>query len=208
MAIQMVMFGAALALFAGGASAQTCEVQSCTIAQISGSTGTPYTGGVANAPTGGTAAGDQCIASYGYLGAYTGPFPSSSRRFPKRSEKAWKGTELMRRASEEAMAVHAPVLEERQSACAPYTLIFARGTTEPGTLGGSVGPALQTGLNSTAPGQWNIQGVPYNATVDGDECLGLPGGVIATAQIESVASQCPDTKVSRKRVEFIDTFVF
>lgn len=203
MAIQTVLISVALALFASSASGQRCEVQSCKIAQISGSTGTPYTGGLANFPTGGTAAGDQCIASYGSEGAYTGPFPAALR-FARRSEKPWKGTELMRRTSEEAGLVGAPVLEERQSGCAPYTLIFSRGTSETGTLGDTVGPALQTGLNAAAPGKWSIQGVPYQATTDGDDCLGLPGGVIATNLIESVASRCPNTKVSRRHLLELD----
>ncbi|KAL9097396.1 MAG: hypothetical protein Q9165_000291 [Trypethelium subeluteriae] len=198
MAVRRAVLAATALYLAGIAHAQTCEVQSCKIAQISGSTGTPYTGGLANFSTGGTASGDACIASYASEGAYTGPFPPSLR-FARRSETRWQGAELMRRAANEAKLADNPSLEQRQSACAPYTLIFSRGTSEVGTLGETVGPALQTGLNLAAPGKWNIQGVPYQATVDGDDCLGLPGGVIATSQIESVASECPNTKASEKR---------
>ena len=193
-----MMQSAALAtiavFFACCVSGQSCEDQSCQIADISGSTGVPYTGGLANFPTGGTATGDACIARYDSEGAYTGPFPPALKRV-RRSQRGWKGVELMRRARDEAELEVSSHLQERQSACAPYTLIFARGTGETGTLGDTVGPALQAGLELAAPGQWNIQGVPYQATVDGDDCLGLPGGAIATSLIESVATKCPNTKV-------------
>ena len=199
MTVWASLIAAALALFTSATSAQSCDVQSCQIADISGSTGVPYTGDLSNFPTGGTASGAACIASYGSEGAYTGPFPPESRR-ARRSGKAWQGIELMHRTIDEAEGEDLSHLEERQSGCAPYTLIFARGTSEDGTLGDSVGPALQTGLNAAAPGQWSIQGVPYDATVDGDNCLGLPGGVIASNLIEQVASECPDTKVSKKGI--------
>ena len=74
-------------------------------------------------------------------------------------------------------------------------MIFARGTTEEGNIGETVGPALQEGLSVGQPGKWAFQGVNYDATVDGDDCLGLPGGVVATQYIEQAATQCPNTKV-------------
>ncbi|KAI9659553.1 MAG: hypothetical protein M1821_001812 [Bathelium mastoideum] len=195
MATRRMLIATVLTFLYSSISAQSCEDQSCEIADISGSTGIPYTGGLANFPTGGTASGDQCIASYASEGAYTGPFPPSLR-FARRSQKAWQGIELMQRATAEARTTSdASELQKRQRGCLPYTLIYSRGTSESGTLGETVGPALQAGLDLAAPGKWSIQGVPYQATVDGDDCLGLPGGVIATDLIESVASECPNTKI-------------
>ena len=46
-----------------------------------------------------------------------------------------------------------------------------------------------------APGKWSIQGVAYDASVDGDNCLGLPGGAIASQLINQIASSCPTTKI-------------
>ena len=62
-------------------------------------------------------------------------------------------------------------------------------------MGETVGPALQEGLSAAGLGQWAFQGVTYDATVDGDDCLGLPGGAVATQYIEQAATQCPNTKV-------------
>ena len=54
---------------------------------------------------------------------------------------------------------------------------------------------LAAGLEVTAPGKWNIMGVSYSNSIDGDYCLGLPGGMIAAQMLNSVASSCPDTKI-------------
>lgn len=84
-------------------------------------------------------------------------------------------------------------LEKRQlGGCKDYTLVFARGTTEPGTMGMTVGPALQAGLSGS---KWDIQGVSYSASIDGINCIGLPGGVKAMAQINKISEKCPNTKI-------------
>lgn len=56
--------------------------------------------------------------------------------------------------------------------CNKNILIFARGTTETGTLGIAVGPVLKSGLSY----DWTVVGVPYDADMASDNCLGLPGG--------------------------------
>ncbi|KAF3128747.1 hypothetical protein TWF594_011498 [Orbilia oligospora] len=56
------------------------------------------------------------------------------------------------------------------SACKPFTLIFARGTTEVGNLGTVVGPPLISALGRVLPGGANalaVQGVNYPANVAG-----------------------------------------
>ena len=65
------------------------------------------------------------------------------------------------------------------STCAPMTVIFARGTTEPGNVGVVTGPpffdALTSMLGASAV---NIQGVDYSASIEGF----LQGGDAAGTQ--------------------------
>lgn len=58
---------------------------------------------------------------------------------------------------------------ELGGACTEYTLVFARGTTEPGNLGILVGPPLVMALTSlVGDSALTVQGVNnYGATVDG-----------------------------------------
>ena len=72
--------------------------------------------------------------------------------------------------------------------CSPFALVFARGTTEQGNLGGTVGPKLQKDLEAAMPGQWLYQGVTYDASVEGDIELGGPGGKAAAQIIDAGAA--------------------
>ena len=164
---------------------QECAGQSCTIAALSGSSGQPYDPSVT--PTGGSDSGDCCILTYNPSAASV----LFAEKPALQTECAASKSKMLQKRD-----LDSNVIENiKRAACAPYTLIFARGTTEIGTLGETVGPALDLGLNIAAPGQWSIQGVNYQATVDGDNCLGLPGGSIAAQQLEQVASSCPSTKI-------------
>lgn len=71
----------------------------------------------------------------------------------------------------------APILEDGKAignvraaatACAPMMVVFARGTTETGTLGTVAGPPLVSALGK-AVGASNVavQGVPYPADIPG-----------------------------------------
>jgi hypothetical protein len=62
--------------------------------------------------------------------------------------------------------------------CTEYTLIFARGTTEPGNVGILVGPPLITAIrNIVGSSALTVQGVNnYGATVDGYLEGGDPAG--------------------------------
>jgi hypothetical protein len=51
--------------------------------------------------------------------------------------------------------------------CKKVTLIYARGTTEFGTMGQTVGPALQRALQAKFPGQVSVMGVQYPADMGG-----------------------------------------
>jgi hypothetical protein len=75
--------------------------------------------------------------------------------------------------------------------CYPYTLLFARGTSETGLLGGSVGPLLKSSLGP----EWYVEGVAYEANTEGIECLGMPGGVQCVKQIDELVERCPETTV-------------
>lgn len=77
-------------------------------------------------------------------------------------------------------------------ACSPNILLWARGTLEVGNMGSTVGPKLSRQLPKT---QWAVVGVPYSADVAGDNCVGLPGGMIAKSMLESAAAKCPRSRL-------------
>ncbi|KAF3002134.1 hypothetical protein E8E14_001654 [Neopestalotiopsis sp. 37M] len=85
------------------------------------------------------------------------------------------------------------------SGCTAYTVLFARGTTETGTLGTVVGPGLQKAVQSSlGADQVTIKGTSYPADMAGitSEATGSgPGSKAMTADATSVLSSCPDTKI-------------
>jgi cutinase len=87
------------------------------------------------------------------------------------------------------------------SGCKPITYIFARGTTENGNMGSTVGPAFAATLKS-AFGQSNVavQGVDYPANVNGAiqgsiNPKGAQGAKKMASLAQQAASKCPDSKV-------------
>ncbi|ETS84406.1 hypothetical protein PFICI_02431 [Pestalotiopsis fici W106-1] len=85
------------------------------------------------------------------------------------------------------------------SGCTAYTVLFARGTTETGTLGTVVGPGLQKAVQSSlGADQVTMKGTSYPADMAGitSEATGSgPGSKAMTADATSVLSSCPDTKI-------------
>ncbi|KAI0142014.1 cutinase-domain-containing protein [Pestalotiopsis sp. NC0098] len=85
------------------------------------------------------------------------------------------------------------------SGCTAYTLLFARGTTETGTLGTVVGPGLQKSVQSAlGADQVTVKGTTYAADMAGitAESTGSgPGSKAMTADATSILSSCPDTKL-------------
>ncbi|KAF5870952.1 putative cutinase precursor protein [Botrytis fragariae] len=91
----------------------------------------------------------------------------------------------------------APTGSIEARACSDVTVIFARGTTETGTLGTVVGPpflsALKSALGSSSV---TMNGVDYPADVPGFLEGGDPtGSKTMASMVTSTLSSCPDTKV-------------
>ncbi|KAF2397846.1 cutinase-domain-containing protein [Trichodelitschia bisporula] len=182
---------------------QKCTGQSCEIANLSGSTGLPFKlDPTRPKPSGSNEGGFKCIQSHRQYGAGVasaadiGVAPKTS---PSRERYLWPerlGYDRFPEVLPDRSGPERFGLTPRQAGgCKPYTLVFARGTTEPGTMGMTVGPTLSSGLKSAMPGKWDVQGVSYTADIAGDNCIGLPGGVKCMAQINKIAAKCPSTKM-------------
>ena len=81
--------------------------------------------------------------------------------------------------------------------CKPVTVIFARGTTEPGNVGSRVGPPFFNALE-VAIGNENmaVQGVDYPAAILGYIKDGDPAGTTKLASlVQQAVSLCPSTQI-------------
>jgi hypothetical protein len=159
--------------------------QSCAIAALVGSSNESFeeilqaSGGKQPKAKGGANTGKTCITKYfKELGIKAPPGTASGSAPPmKRSVTVPPYNELDSEHSN---------LQPRQS-CKANILLFARGTTEPGTMGMTVGPALSAQLSS----KFSSVGVSYTADIEGINCIGLPGGVKCRDQLAKLAAQCP-----------------
>ena len=81
--------------------------------------------------------------------------------------------------------------------CAAVTVVFARGTTEPGNVGTVVGPPLFSALDQTlGAGNVAAQGVDYPADVAGFLAGGDDAGAATMADlVTQAATDCPDTQI-------------
>ncbi|KAH8723270.1 cutinase, partial [Phaeosphaeriaceae sp. PMI808] len=80
--------------------------------------------------------------------------------------------------------------------CADMTVIFARGTTEPGNMGLVTGPPFIDALGKQLGGKsLAVQGVEYPATFAGFNRNGTDGVPSMTSFINDAISNCPNTKV-------------
>ena len=89
------------------------------------------------------------------------------------------------------------VTQNELALCRPVTVIFARGTNEPGNVGSLVGPPFFKALD-LALGEENlaVQGIDYPATISGYLKGGDSKGTEKLASVsEEAAKQCPDTQI-------------
>ncbi|KAK2012027.1 cutinase [Colletotrichum eremochloae] len=98
-----------------------------------------------------------------------------------------------------ALAVASPIDVRQESGCKAVTVLFARGTTEPGTLGVVVGPGLEKDLQSDlGADSVTFEGVSYPADGAGimAEVAGSgPGSTAMSSQANQWLSKCPETKL-------------
>lgn len=83
--------------------------------------------------------------------------------------------------------------------CKAVTVIFARGTTEPSTLGMVVGPGLNTAVGKALNNNGAVTGVAYAASAGGIATeIGGKGGAGTQAMVKAVTdalASCPDTQI-------------
>ncbi|KAM0477461.1 hypothetical protein ACHAPX_005773 [Trichoderma viride] len=88
------------------------------------------------------------------------------------------------------------ISETESEPCGDVTVLFARGTCDPGNVGVLVGPfffnSLQNALGSTSLG---VQGFNYPASVQGFLSGAVQPGIDLATQITSVTQSCPNTKL-------------
>ncbi|TID25809.1 hypothetical protein E2P81_ATG03598 [Venturia nashicola] len=166
----------------------SCTGQSCAIADLSGSTGNP----VKIKPQGGDENGYKCLAKYNPEGAAA--VAKAPMGPPQNNGMTGALMGALTSLSSAAAASSGKVTDTGKftGQCTKNILLFARGTMETGLLGVTVGPALSQGLTGKA---WSVVGIPYDADMAGDACLGLPGGMVAKDMINQAAKKCPNSKL-------------
>ncbi|KAF6805587.1 cutinase [Colletotrichum sojae] len=84
----------------------------------------------------------------------------------------------------------------RNAACAEVTVIFARGTTEPGNVGLVTGPPFFDALREQLRGKsLAVQGVEYPATFAGFNRNGTDGVPSLTNFVNQAMTRCPTSKL-------------
>jgi len=190
-----------------------CTGQTCYIASLSGSTVEEYALKNGKKPKGGNATGDRCIkAALSKLGMKP---PAGLRRFQRGSlgEDKDLDFEMPEKSFLDRMVSGGATIEdiediedledsddieeedktlEKRQGCKANTLLFARGTTEIGAMGSTVGPAISTPLKAAG---WTVTGINYDASLNGIYCIGLNGGIKCVDQLKALVSRCPNTNV-------------
>ncbi|RDI83073.1 hypothetical protein Vi05172_g6977 [Venturia inaequalis] len=174
--------------------AQKCTGQSCYVASLSGSTEEPYKLQNGKKPAGGNALGDRCIKGwYSKLGM---PAPTGLKRNTLEAYNDFMEATIGQEVKD---ALQQRALENKESVsaeCTPYIMLYARGTTEIGELGATVGPALKAGLATDK--NWSVRGIGsrdgYDASLAGIYCIGMDGGMACKGILEKMVAQCPNSK--------------
>ncbi|KAF3035401.1 hypothetical protein E8E12_001045 [Didymella heteroderae] len=80
--------------------------------------------------------------------------------------------------------------------CTDITIVFARGTGEPGNMGIISGPPMVKAIRSKlGADRVTVQGVDYAASAAGNANLGGDGGKVMAQYVQQALKQCPGTKV-------------
>jgi len=146
-------------------------------------------------PGGGSASGDKCIKGwYSKLGL---PAPGIKRSIELEAYNDFMEATIPLEAKDE---LQKRALENQESiaadACTPYIMLYARGTTESGDLGATVGPALKAGLMTDK--NWSVRGINsrdgYDASLAGIYCIGMDGGMACKGVLEKMVASCPNSK--------------
>jgi cutinase len=83
-----------------------------------------------------------------------------------------------------------------KNCCTEMTVIFARGTGEPGNCGVVSGPPMFKAIRSKLGNdRVTIQGVDYAASAAGNVNQGADGGKKMAELVATALAQCPDTKI-------------
>jgi hypothetical protein len=93
--------------------------------------------------------------------------------------------------------IPAELFKRQFGGCRQATLIFCRGTFEPGgPVGSLVGTPFSTVLRLTLGGRLEVKGVSYDADVVGYLIGGDPAGATTMAQmVTQTLQKCPNTKI-------------
>ena len=156
--------------------------RSCTIAAFSASSEQPHN--PPTTPNGGSDEGNCCIITDNPRVATV-----LYREKPRLRVECAALDKIKRQVGERAG------IENRPISCLPYTLIYAVGRSETPSPRETVGPALAAALEAADTGRRSIQGVNYDQSIAGDDCLGLPGGAIGTRLLNQVGPTYPLTKL-------------
>lgn len=175
------VFGLCALLSASLTAAQSsCQGQSCDIADLSGSTGQPYT--ASQEPVFPNQGQECCIIHYN---------PSVAQRLYQQVP----GLQQQCQAGSQVVQTPNPVPDLSGVQCTPKILVFAAGTSQPTDGGGPLGMMLQDEFNNMAPNQWTVFGVNYAADTDGIQCVAIPGGITGTNIVSRFMSKCPNSAV-------------
>jgi cutinase len=117
------------------------------------------------------------------------PDSANGSSSPSTGAKSAKGAKGQAKISSLAVS-RLQQFHERRQGCQPVYNLFGRGTTESGTMGGTVGPKLSKALGSKI----STIGIPYSANLDGINCIGLPGGIKCVDQLAALAAKCPSSQ--------------
>lgn len=170
---------------------QSCQAQSCALADASGSTGKdPVV-----MPEGANSEDMKCVFKYNrraeqIMGGFGGQtIPKVPKQDTGVSTSLFSWLASWERPNERKNGETDK--GNFTGTCAPNILIFAKGTLEPTQYGVTMGPKFTAGWDKN----WSVSPVLYEPTVAADFCLALPGGMVLKDMINQAANKCPTSNI-------------